>query len=118
MIKLTNDKIVEQFMEKHGDRYDYSKVKYTNSKEKVIIICKEHGKFEQTANQHKQGNNCPKCKVQGFNRSYFKDKRTILYILKFGELYKIGITSNTIKERYKGMLKKYTILSEEIFEDG
>ena len=32
----------------HGDRYDYSKVDYTNANSKVIIICSEHGEFQQT----------------------------------------------------------------------
>ena len=46
-----------------GNRYDYSLVKYINSKVKVKIICKEkdHGIFEQTPNDHKRNKNCPKC---------------------------------------------------------
>lgn len=56
----------ENFIKKaklvHGDKYDYSKVDYVNSKEKVCIICPEHGEFWQTPANHvicKQG--CPKC---------------------------------------------------------
>lgn len=33
---------------KHGDTYDYSEVIYVNSAEKIRIICKIHGVFEQT----------------------------------------------------------------------
>lgn len=29
----------------HGDKYDYLKVDYIDSKTKVCIICKEHGEF-------------------------------------------------------------------------
>jgi len=53
------------FLEKakkvHGDKYDYSKVCYVNSKVKVEIVCKEHGKFFQMVNKHLLGQGCPKC---------------------------------------------------------
>ena len=45
----------------HGNKYDYSKVVYKKSCEKVIIICKEHNEFEQIAAGHLRGNNCKKC---------------------------------------------------------
>ena len=57
--------VTQQFIEKarkiHGDKYDYSKVKYVNSHTKVCIICPEHGEFWQIATEHIQGCNCPKC---------------------------------------------------------
>lgn len=46
----------------HGDKYDYSKVRYVNSTTKVCIICLKHGEFWQTPSSHisaKQG--CQKC---------------------------------------------------------
>lgn len=46
---------------KHGDRYDYSKVRYNGAKNKVIITCKIHGDFSQKPNAHLNGNGCPKC---------------------------------------------------------
>nr|DAR48406.1 MAG TPA: restriction enzyme [Bacteriophage sp.] len=56
----------EQFItsakEIHGNRYDYSKVKYVDSKTPVTIICPEHGEFEQTPNVHLSNHGCPKCK--------------------------------------------------------
>lgn len=45
----------------HGDLYDYSKVVYARAHGKVIITCKEHGDFEQTASNHIRGFGCPKC---------------------------------------------------------
>lgn len=38
---------INQIKEVHGDRYDYSKVNYINSNNKIIIICKNHGEFQQ-----------------------------------------------------------------------
>lgn len=46
----------------HGNKFDYSKVEYTKSNEKVSIICSIHGVFEQTPNCHLRGDGCPKCK--------------------------------------------------------
>lgn len=46
----------------HGEgKYDYSLVVYKNSHVAVTIICKEHGKFEQTADAHMRGHGCPTC---------------------------------------------------------
>ena len=70
-IKRSTDKRrkpVEQFVEeakqKHGDKYDYSKVDYNNIHEKVIIVCKSHGEFHQTPGNHLRGVNCPKCGIE------------------------------------------------------
>lgn len=46
----------------HGDKYDYSKVTYTNNDTKVIIKCHEHGEFLQNPQSHLDGSGCPKCK--------------------------------------------------------
>ena len=57
--KNYRDKIttsIEEFIEKankvHNNRYDYSKVEYKHSKEKITIICPEHGEFEQIPSNH------------------------------------------------------------------
>jgi Zn finger protein HypA/HybF involved in hydrogenase expression len=54
-------KFIERANEIHGNKYDYSKVKYVDSKLKVVIICKEHGEFLQMPNAHLQKRGCPKC---------------------------------------------------------
>lgn len=46
---------------KHGNTYDYSKVIYNGAHNKVIIICKIHDEFEQTATNHISRAGCPKC---------------------------------------------------------
>lgn len=57
----TSDKIMRQFKETHGDRYDYSKVVYTGVDNPVTIVCREHGEFQQRPYDHKSGQNCPIC---------------------------------------------------------
>lgn len=52
---------IKQFINKHGNDYDYSKYRYISSKDKGIIICKEHGIFYLSHSSHKQGVGCDKC---------------------------------------------------------
>lgn len=61
--KTTQD-IIKIFKDIHGDKYDYSKVKYVNNETKVCIICPEHGEFWQTPHHHKNGIGCPLCGIK------------------------------------------------------
>ena len=58
--KSTED-FIEQVKTIHGDKYDYSKVKYINARTKVCIVCPEHGEFWSTPNVLLNGHSCPKC---------------------------------------------------------
>ena len=57
----TTTNIVDLFIHVHGNLYDYSKVNFTRNRDKVKIICKEHGEFEQTPDGHLRGQGCMKC---------------------------------------------------------
>ena len=59
---LKTNEFVEKAKSVHGDRYDYTNVQYSKSKERVIIICSEHGRFKQTPSDHLQGKGCSKCR--------------------------------------------------------
>jgi len=60
-LKYTTKEIIEQFIKKHGDTYLYDKVDYKGIKIPVEIICRQHGSFWQTPDNHKKGNGCPDC---------------------------------------------------------
>ena len=62
-ISMKKEKFIEKANNKHGDKYDYSKVEYKNAHTKVCIICKEHGEFWQTPSNHLAGHGCQKCKT-------------------------------------------------------
>ena len=67
---LSQDEVIELFREAHGDEYDYSKVHFTRMRDKVCIICKEHGEFWQTPDKHyKLHQGCPKCGRIKLNRN-------------------------------------------------
>jgi len=61
-VKFTKDDFISESIKIHGDKYDYSLVEYTKSSEKVSIICREHGIFEQRASNHLRGRGCYGCK--------------------------------------------------------
>lgn len=59
---MTTDIFIDKMKKVHGDKYDYSLVQYSGLKNKVTIICKTHGQFTQTPNNHiNQVNGCPTC---------------------------------------------------------
>ena len=59
--KSNTKDFVEKSLLIHGDKYDYSKVNYTNNREKVTIICPIHGEFVQKPLDHLHGCGCPEC---------------------------------------------------------
>lgn len=52
---------IEEVKEVHGNKYDYSLVKYVNADSKVWIVCPIHGPFEQKATSHREGYGCKAC---------------------------------------------------------
>lgn len=79
LAKGTAEKFIEQAIEVHGDKYDYSLVKYNGTHQKVTIICPEHGRFEMTPTAHiSQQQNCVKCSY--IDRGNNKRKSTEQFI--------------------------------------
>lgn len=125
--------ITNKFREKHGDQFDYSKVKYVDDTTHVIITCKIHGDFPQMPTNHLRYNRCPKCKEDEdkFTRTTLmkrvnKKGSGILYCIKVYDdeesFIKIGYTTNSVARRY-GFLKprcnyNYDILKEVLVDDG
>jgi len=71
--KLTTEDFIERSKKIHGDLYDYSQSVYINSGEKVKIICKKHGLFQQIAGGHYQsGQGCPRCSNIGYSKPQIK----------------------------------------------
>ena len=60
-----NEKFIKNAINKHGNKYDYSKVDYISKRDKIIIICPDHGEFSQLPNNHlKNINPCKKCSIE------------------------------------------------------
>jgi very-short-patch-repair endonuclease len=86
-------KFIKDAIKIHGDKYDYSLVDYKNGVEKVKIICKIHGIFEQSPKNHTNiGQGCPICK-QDIRRISIEDFLN-LAINKHGLIYSYDLVSN------------------------
>jgi len=62
----------------HGDRYDYSAVKFVDQHTEVTILCRTHGPFTQRPTNHLDTDSpsgCPDCANQS-RRAAPKDART------------------------------------------
>lgn len=62
----------------HGDKYDYSKVKYVNKRTKVCIVCPEHGVFWQSPQKHLAGQGCVKCHRKSIAKRYSLGKEKFI----------------------------------------
>ena len=60
-VKSTTKEFIIASNKMHNNRYDYTQTIYINARTKVVIICKEHGTFEQRPDSHLVGSNCRKC---------------------------------------------------------
>lgn len=110
------------FKEKHGDTYDYTNFKLVDMSTKAEIICKTHGSFMQTPSSHSLGRGCPTCAKYRrlWSRDYYQGKPTVLYYisLPFG-MFKIGITTQSIHERFRREHEiSYSVVKSWEFEDG
>ena len=98
----TTEEFVQEAKDMHGDLYDYSKVEYVTSHEKVEIGCLVHGSFFQTPASHiSNKTGCPGCALTGFDQT----KPGLLYYIAVKTndgrtLYKIGITNLSVERRF------------------
>ena len=62
MKRYTPFEFIKEATAIHGNKYDYSKIKYVYSDEKLHIICKKHNfEFLKKPNLHLKGSGCPIC---------------------------------------------------------
>jgi hypothetical protein len=59
--RLTIDEFLNRAKKIHGDKYDYSQSVYRSRADKLTIICRIHGLFQQKAGNHMDGDDCPLC---------------------------------------------------------
>ena len=107
--RSNTEEFIKRALEKYGDIYDYSKVDYINSQEKIIIICKEHGEFLQSPNKHLQGNGCKLCGIK--SQTLTRSSNTEEFIEKAKEKY--GDIYDYSKVNYKNSQTKIIIICKE-----
>lgn len=94
--KINTLDCINDFVKKHGKKYDYSLIQYENAKKKMPVICSHHGVFFVNRNAHLDGNGCPTCGKISMNRvTIEKQKSTIgfsgktLFEEKYEKIHKI-----------------------------
>ena len=66
-MKKTLEQALLEFKNKHGDKFDYSRVIYLNIDTPVEIICPIHGIFTMTPYGHiKSKHGCLKCGIKNY----------------------------------------------------
>jgi hypothetical protein len=80
--RSNTEAFIQKAKKMHNDKYDYTMVDYKNCKEKIIIICPEHGNFTQTPDGHLRERGCKKCAIKknadnrrGNNESFIQKSR-------------------------------------------
>lgn len=62
--EMRKQPFLEEARKVHGDKYDYSRVNFVNSNDKVEIICHSHGSFWQGLYDHTaKKTGCPQCAI-------------------------------------------------------
>lgn len=64
MARLTQEEFVARCNVKHNNQYNYSKTRYTTTRDKIIVTCLQHGDFYVLADNHLRKSGCPKCGTQ------------------------------------------------------
>lgn len=107
VLRSNTDDFIKKAIDKHGKKYDYSKVNYVTNRTKVEIICPNHGSFFQTPFSHLTGgNSCHKCRES-------KGERMLSVMLdKLNIPYKQEVRFKGFKYAYDFYLQEHEILIE------
>jgi len=105
----TRETYLDKVSKIHNNFYDYTEFRYSGYKEKSIIICPKHGKFEQSPKNHVYGG-CKKC-----GREVVATKVSLTpkqFLEKANELHNNKYTYPNYKE-YKSNQIKLDILCKD-----
>jgi hypothetical protein len=103
----------------HGSKYSISRESYTKRHSHSYVLCNSCNKhFCITVHNLLNGRGCPFCSISGFS----KEMSASLYVLRFEDLLKIGITNRKVKHRVRQInstsKKNFEIIYEVFSENG
>jgi len=109
---IDTETFIKKAKEVHGDKYDYSKVKYIKQFSKIDVICPEHGQINITPYYHINSFGCKKCSnslskieklmvnfVNELNIRYSENDRSLLN----GKELDIYIPSHNVGIEFNGL---------------
>ncbi len=80
--KLSQVEVIERLKDIFGAKYDYSRIKYTGIRDKIILSCKKHGEFSKPVAKLFCSIGCPKCSTQSGSSNV--EKRIASWLKKEG----------------------------------
>jgi hypothetical protein len=81
--RVDRNVVLDKFILKHGNKYDYRESNIYNCKDKINIICPDHGSFKQLISVHYRSG-CPKCvKSYKLSSDKFIDKCNKVHNFKY-----------------------------------
>ena len=109
--KLTQEEFIKKLINKYGNKYDLSKVKYFGNKTKVCLICPEHGEFWKRVDilLSKECCGCQKCGNE--KRNQINTSNTEEFIKKAKKIH--GDKYDYSKVEYKNSSIKVCIICPE-----
>lgn len=78
-LKSNSKRFIERAIAVHGEKFDYSLVRYRGVSVDVKIICEKHGVFLQKPSQHLAGKGCPFCAANRLTRIEFVEHSSKIY---------------------------------------
>ena len=110
----STDEFLEKVLSRGLDKpqYDFSKLEYKRSSQKIIIVCRAHGAFLIRPSEFLSGRGCARCTKNPHDRS----KKTFVYIFTDDEdqKTKIGVSCNLESRILE--LKRKTPFKFSLFE--
>ncbi len=96
--KLNQELVIKQFIEVHGDEFDYSNVVYVNTHTPVEVYCKKHDFiFFPTPKNHKSGAKCTICGRESQIKKASKSKEKFIEDVEklYGKVYETELVNYT-----------------------
>lgn len=105
MARISTSFVVDTLRNIHGDKYDYSKVSYTNAKEKITLVCPKHGEFYLTFSNAK-ARGCQKCSREKMRSRFASNIEDLVARAKevHGDLYDYSRSHEDFKNMHSEVL--------------
>lgn len=116
MSKVNKEDFLERARNVHGDKYNYDKVEYIDTKTKVIITCPKHGDFTQSPNKHMYRRGCPKCGMDRVKAIRRDSQETFIEKAKevHGDTYDYSLVQYVNSRTYVDIIcKEHGVFSQE-----
>ena len=88
-----NERFIRSARAIHGDKFDYSRINYSNNKKQITIVCHTHGEFLQTPDTHLRGGGCKICNgKEVYDTQSFKNKASAIhnYLYDYSKVEYVG----------------------------